>query len=322
MKTLALLSSDHWLPGIARAELNADSGVREWLVNGEWSLDAAISKGKAKFHPYSTHDFSQASLYDAIKLSSVAFESILSFGSQRAADDDRAHAWRLISAYYAAYFSANAIMRLAGHAFTNLTVVECAKINEWARLTQMGGVANSSLQHGAYYIRHSEAGYILADNVKNSGGVHIQFWISFGKFLDSLKSGIQSGARLSSDKNQALKELSGLRAGLSFQGAQNGSWLSEFRNSVNYRFEYGAWHPYEGSDSTYSEVSNIIKSSMAGELRTLPELKSGSSPVLLAANLSSALVGWLRASLLIIERSSGGRKKRLISQGPFAGIVA
>lgn len=143
MKNLALLSRDLWLPGMARGELEAVDGVRGWLVTGEWSLDAEISKGRAKFHPHNLKSYSQASLFDAIKLSSAALESIGSFGRPRASDDDRACAWRLISAYYAAYFSANAIMRLSGHAFTNLNVVECAKINEWARLTRMGGMSPS-----------------------------------------------------------------------------------------------------------------------------------------------------------------------------------
>lgn len=319
MRNLALLSRDLWLPGVARGELEALDGVRSWLVNGEWSLDSEISKGKARINPYNSKDFTQACLYDAIKLSSVAFESINSYGTPRASDDERACAWRLISAYYAAYFSANALMRLAGHSFTNLNVIECAKINEWARLTEMGGdEAKSSLQQGAFYVRPDGKGSVLIDGVKSGGGVHIQFWIAFGRFLDVLRSGIQGSARLSYEKANALKELSELRAGLSYANVKNGSWLSEFRNAVNYRFEYGAWYPYEGGGTTFSEVSNIIKLSMQEELRDLPEIKYGASPVILAANLSSALVAWLRSSLMVIEKTSTGRKKKMISQGPFA----
>lgn len=159
------------------------------------------------------------------------------------------------------------------------------------------------------------------DVIKGAGGVHIQFWIAFGKYLDELRIGIQAGGRLSHEKIRALNELSELRAGLSHANAKNGSWLSEFRNAVNYRFEYGAWHPYEGSGSTFSDVSRIINTSMEGEPRALPAVNSGISPVLLAASLSSALVGWLRTSLAVMEKNSTGRKKKMISQGPFANLA-
>ncbi|KQM86409.1 hypothetical protein ASE67_11355 [Sphingomonas sp. Leaf23] len=41
-----------------------------------------------------------------------------------------------------------------------------------------------------------------------------------------------------------VEKIAGIKSILCLEGANGGNWLSRFRNLVQYRQGYGAWHPY------------------------------------------------------------------------------
>jgi hypothetical protein len=116
----------------------------------------------------------------------------------------------------------------------------------------------------------------------------------------------------------ALDELADLVAGLKHSGTQNGAWLSEVRNAINYRFEYGVWYPYDSNALvTGTSVAAAMNDVMAGTL-PIPKANLALSDPERACRISGFLIGWLKSSLQTLEATSAGRKKDLITKGALA----
>ncbi|WP_394696161.1 hypothetical protein [Pseudoxanthomonas japonensis] len=324
MKSLSVLSREMWLSGVTRKQASSELGVRDWLVDGDWVFDDRIGKNRARISANAYDGFAQASVNDALRLSIASLESAGSFLSVPKGMDERRCAWVVISIYYAAFFAANALMRFSGYSCTNLNSVECASINEMARLTGFEGSSSKHvLGQGLYFVRPigTTGSSIGIDALNGAGGVHIQFWIGFKRFLDDLKISIKASSRLSAEKAAALKELSSLGSGLSFGGSANGSWLSEIRNSVNYRFDYGSWYPYEGSSVEVGDLLKILRAARDG-LASIPEPESAVPEMKRATYVAAALLVWLKDSLETIASTSSGKKKTLVSDGALAMLSA
>ena len=324
MKSLPRMAREMWLPGLTRKSFTSTEGVREWIMRCDWIFAENLKKNKARIIPSVHDEYAQSSLRDAVSLAVAAFESAASFSVGGKISDDRQCAWRSISLYYAAYFSANSIMRLAGYACTNISAIECASINEFARLVGAGGDGESKkIGNGIYYIRPgvSPGDPISLDILKGSGGVHIQFWVGFSRFLGDLRASIIKSASVKFEKESALSELDQLLAALSFGSSTNGAWLSEVRNSINYRFSYGAWFPYDGSEVTLRDISGIMKAVSTGEGVAVPAVVTKMPEIIRAAHLSAVLIYWLKDSLDVISGASSGKKKKFIDDGAL-GMLA
>lgn len=315
---LPLFSRQLWLPGSTRRTFRFEGGLREWILAARWSPNSGITKKKVSLSPHGLEELADASVNDALRLSIASFESAAV--SHRPADP-RSCAWQFIAYYYAGYFAANALMRLCGYACTNLSALECAEINQQALLYGVGGTSEANkLAAGLYYSRFDPKGDELVhlSLVGGKGGVHIQFWIAFMRFLQDLKKSIKNDRSLPTvDRNAALAELDELVHGLQREGTDTGAWLSEVRNAVNYRFDYGLWYPYENNGTTNATVKNAISSAINGNA-VLPKANQTLSDPERAARLSAFLMAWLRASLLTLETTSRGNKKALISDGSLA----
>lgn len=318
MINLALLSRELWLPGINRRAIDSEVGIREWISGGQWTFAELLRKNKAKITAHVFDEYAQASLVDAITLSIAASESASAYSRPVAGIDDRSCAWRLISVYYAAYFAANALMRICGYACTNISALECASVNEMAILTGFKGAAdNHKLTQGIYFIRPVSIpdGVVSVDMLNGGGGVHIQFWIGFKRFLEDLRISINASDRLKHEKKSAQSELTSLIDGLTYANSANGSWLSEVRNSINYRFEFGSWYPYSKSRANGSEIEAILRDSVRNGRVAIPPPGALVPEVLRATHISAALLFWLSEWLRIVDAGSSGRKKSLLSNG-------
>lgn len=312
---LDLFSRQLWLPGVARGKIRYKGGVREWIRSGEWSLNANLTKKRAQISLYTVDDFVDATLSDAIRQSIAAFESARAVECYFA--EPKSYAWQFISYYYAGYFAANALMRLCGYGCTNLYQIECAEINQQALLYGVGGTNESNkITPGVYFTSISLQGtpYWSLSQVGGKGGVHIQFWIAFLHFLDDLDKYIKTSSLPKSDRDAARGELSNLISGLKHSSTQNGSWLSEVRNAMNYRLEYGTWFPYEGSVTDGIAIRDTLSAMLAGNMQ-LPKRGQSIPDPTRAVRLSGYLLSWLKTSLVTLEASSSGKTKELISNG-------
>jgi len=313
--SLSTRSRDCWLPGVLRRQPGFSGGLRDWLASCQWDPEAGMTKKKVSMAIHSTDAFADACVNDAIRLASVAFESAAA--REPRAGNASACAWQFIKYYYAGYFAANALMRLCGHASTNLGAVDCTSINEQAALYSVGGHDDrNKLAPGVFNVQFNggRTPHVMLWSASGKGGAHVQFWSGFQKFLVSLRQDIRASTAPPAERDAALAELAALTAELQRDGNSNGAWLSEMRNSVNYRFEHGLWYPYENSSA---DAETLLDAFSRGAARSTPIVGMATalpSPIR-AARSCAFLLSWLKDSMEIIEGVSRGRKKTLIARG-------
>jgi hypothetical protein len=264
---------------------------------------------------HGTDAFVDACVMDSINLSIAAFESAST--REVKPQDHRSCAWQFIRYYYAAYFAANALMRISGYGLTNLASLECTAVNEHADLYGVGGRdEKSKIFPGAFAVRYnaSKTPAVTLRTSTGKGGVHIQFWLAFLDFLNFLETDIKTGTSPLSDRRQAIAELSALRTELKNSNNQSGAWLSELRNAVNYRFELGVWFPYDNCSVDGETLRVAFSKGAKGE--TLIVGMNPTLPQIVRASRScSFLLNWLHQSMSTIAATSKGKKHALISNG-------
>ncbi len=112
----------------------------------------------------------------------------------------------------------------------------------------------------------------------------------------------------------ALKEITALTAELQRMGAQQGSRLSELRNAVNYRFEYGLWFPYENCDVERAKLIDVFHKEATGAT-TIVTMGQATPEIVRATRTCAYLLAWLCDSMKVIENSAKGSKKKAIADG-------
>lgn len=316
--SLPTRSRDSWLPGVVRRQPAFPGGLRDWLRGCDWSPESGMTNRRVSMAVHSIDPFVDSCVNDAIRLANAAFESAAA--KEVASLAPHACAWQFIRYYYSAYFAANALMRLCGYACTNLTVIDCTSINEQAMLYGVGGLGDrDKIAPGLYYARFdsSKTPTVTLRASSSKGGVHIQFWVGFLAFLGSLKHDINKSSAPKVDQLAALTELAALTAELQRSGTQQGSWLSEMRNAVNYRFEHGLWFPYDDAQADRTTLLAALKNGAAMKASIIN--MSASTPETVRATRSCAyLLAWLHDSMKIIENVAKGKKKQLIADGALA----
>ncbi len=315
---LPIFSRQLWSSVTTRSKIQFQGGVKDWILTGAWSVSAPVTKKNAALSVHDSDQLSEAIVNDVLRMASAAFESARAVGV--CGIEPRSYAWQFISYYYAGYFAANALMRLCGHSCTNLSAQECSEINEIASLCGLGGIDDKTkIAPGVYYstINRGGTATLSFSAINSKGGVHIQFWTGFLKFLLELKKTIISSALPKSDREGAIAELNELIDGLKHSGSQTGAWLSEVRNAMNYRLEYGAWFPYTDTIIDGNDLRKILKASIDGTI-ALPKSSQFLIAPERATRITAFLLSWLRISLVTLANSSTGQKRKIISRGPLA----
>lgn len=307
-----------WVPGVLRATPAYAGSVRDWLVHSAWAPSSLITPKKAVLDVHDHAELVDALVNDFISLSTAAFESAISV-EVRGKEPDGC-AWQVVSYYYSAYFAANAIMRLAGFICTNLEADVCAEINERALLYGYGGLdERSKVAPAVFYglFSSSRSPSLFFQSLSGvRGGVHIQFWAGFQRFLDAVASELKSSPLPTTDKKVAKKEIQDLRDALTRSNRPNGSWLSEVRNAVNYRFEGGVWYPYRsGVDGNV--LRSQLRTGVAGQSGLLAATSSDHDCKRLVS-VSAFLLRWIKSSLEVVDVNARQGKRRRIREGPLA----
>lgn len=319
---LHLFSRQLWPSAATRGKIGFSGGIHDWLATGSWSISDAVVRKKANIALHDYDQFNDACINDAFRLGSAAFESAHAVDVCK--EDSRSFAWQFIAYYYSGYFAANALMRLCGYACTNINAMDCAEINQCASLYGLGGTEEKNkIVPGVYYstTTRSPADTWTLSAISSKGGVHIQFWTGFLKFLLELERYIKDSPNAKSDKDAAGLEIRMLIEGLKFSNTNSGAWLSEVRNAINYRLEYGAWFPYADAENNGVDLKNIILSAMDGRI-ALPQ-NAGSIPApIRASKISAFMLAWLKESLVTLSAATSKEKKRMLEEGPLKVAAA
>jgi hypothetical protein len=309
--SIVIRSRESWLASTLRPSFKSHVGLREWVKAEDWTPLAGVTKKRLYGTVHSPETFGEACVRDAIRLGIAAFESAAFVDAPAA--DERSCAWQFIKYYYAAYFAANGLMRLSGHASINLTAMDCASINAWTLAHGVGGSDDRNKLVAGLYQLTLESSRTPTFAIRlhgGKGGVHIQFWSGFLSYLAALRSDVKRSPAPRVEREAALADLDLLESELKQGGLTQASWLSEMRNAVNYRFEHAAWFPYSVQQVDKRHLRDSFKVHALGADRFTAGKAAG--PELVRATRSCGyIVGWLRNSLQTVAGQCKGEKATL-----------
>lgn len=124
----------------------------------------------------SADDFLYAMAADCSRLSSASFETIISV---RGNNDESHAAWSLIKLYYAAFYAANALIRIFGESHSHFDRTHIKRLKEIASAT---GSPMPDVEGGAYHCKiQTDMTSLTCERARGArGGLHESFWNIFG----------------------------------------------------------------------------------------------------------------------------------------------
>jgi len=297
-------------------------GVRDWILSASYRLEQTPKKRDTSLIVDTSTEVVEALAFDIARYSSAAIET--SQHLQSYVDRPMASGWVVIRSYYAAYFAANALMRLFGYFCTNLEQKHVTAIHEMANLYQipLPTTEKTKLGPGTYAGRYSAAdGQVSFRSLHTiGGGAHKQFWFAFKEFLDSFDSEIRACTLSKSQQTAARDSINSLTNALCYQNNPNGSWLSEIRNAVNYRLEYGAWYPYaDGIVRTEDLVAAMSNAFVDTPRLKITDLRA--HDLARSTDGCAYLLSWMLASITRLADQSSGGSTHFLRTGPLALLI-
>lgn len=281
--SLSSILSQFWLKDIYQLSDKGQTSLKDWIKTKRFAVVCAIDDQSFEIIDYKPEKKSNPSALgsfgsDINRFSSAAFESI-DFGKEEHTFK-KSLSWNFIRSYYAAFFGAHALLRIFGESVSSLDRDTLSKIEEMAELYGMRPIDISdptklvSLKKGMYLIsivdngtHHSLKGRLL--DSKRNGGSHELMWAQFNNLLSDLQLKLLSGTAsgITSDLVSASDSIASIRSSINNAGYNNGNWLSNVRNNINYSHNYDVWYPFGKTDSYYEKLSKISLFDWHGELK-------------------------------------------------------
>lgn len=247
--TLETALRPFWLPNLNEVT-STSSGFKEWLASGNYGMHSPIAPDRFELFvglgPAAA--ILQAYATDCDKFVSAAFESMVAV--PRSPPLPKSVAWLMISHYYAAFFAANAILRMLG---TSCTQIETIEANSVLNVAHVWGQNPGAvlLNRGQYSCTFDHTRQMITCSlVRTTAGVHEGLWRLFRERMEWISNQIlASSSNISIEAQRAAAKLYDLCQNLSRPPCGTGNWLSYVRNRINYRQEYDAWFPYGRNDA-------------------------------------------------------------------------
>lgn len=305
---------EKWITGINAISSFSTRGLAETLLTKSYMLEDVTSNTSLVFRvPQQNLDLPQSFAFEAARFSTAAFESLLD--AKPDPKYEKSLGWPLIRTYYAAFFAAHALLRICGESITFLTTKQTSKLNQFAEI-YTGQISNFS--NGIFHFKISDKSQkIQVVQLSRGGGSHEDFWKIFYKFLIDVEDVLAERFSSSSDAIAAIKTSQSLRKSLSRENCTQGSWLSQSRNSINYRQEYGIWFPYTIDRSKAMAIARTFDNWQLEESEWETAISTADFAEAHLSN-SHAIAALLTCSLKDLARRNISRRRSFVDQIPFA----
>lgn len=216
--------------------------LSQWVNSPSASLTSPVAAG----YPQTLQSLpSLRPLYafEAARFASAALESYSTARARWNDPEDRdGLAWKLVSLYYSAYYSAHAILRLSGVTVTH--------IESWSRLEaefktlyQSTGTPSLGLEGGYHVLTLDGSGtslLITKAKVDAKHGSHTALWREFKQLADTSYANNTLNTSLHQAAVGAYSQK--LTAMLLIDGTQcSWPWMPVIRNHINYRLPDQIW---------------------------------------------------------------------------------
>ena len=177
-----------------------------------------------------------------------------------------------------------------GQSCTQFESNEVASIRLVAK--RYGQTGGGNLKTGTYLCTlDAKKSIVTCTQIAQTGAVHQSFW---GVFADAVEDWSQNVLKLanqtSENKQEIAEKLSKLRGNLRTGPYNDATWLSQIRNAVNYRQDYGCWYPYRIEKPNHKKLRQQLKLWATDPLRIDQSVSS-----------ESDLIGFNNTCLFIIS---------------------
>ena len=261
-----------WLPGISNATGGPYASLREWFSAGSYQISSPTQNDSFVLDVLQS-DVSQlisGFAADINRLATAAFESVVLISRSRRFP--KSTAWLLVNSYYAAFFSAHAILRALGLGCSQLGPLQVTRINDVAALY---GADGAPVSRGLYRCTFDASGPRLTCQRVDISGVHEGFWYVFHQRLVDLSNEVLLDQNLPRPTKQYVSgKLADLVSVLETENAPHGNWLSQVRNKVTYNQQLGVWYPYPGRTNPADDLFRQTSAWLRSPLELTFQLKS------------------------------------------------
>lgn len=305
---------EKWITGINAISSVSAIGLAETLLTKAYMLEEAIPSTSLLFKiPNQDLDLPQSFAFEAARFSSATFESLLD--ARPSSTNEESLGWPLIRTYYAAFFAAHALLRICGESVTFLTTNQTNKLNQVAQIYTN---QSSSFSNGIFHFKITDSSQkIQLTQLSRGGGSHEDFWKIFYKFLIEVENVLAQKFSSSPDAITAIKTSQALRKSLSRENCSQGSWLSQSRNSINYRHEYGIWFPYKINRQKASSIARGFDNWQLEDSDWEAKISSADLAEAHQSN-SHAIAALLTCSLKDLAKRNTCQGKSFVDKLPFA----
>jgi hypothetical protein len=239
------------MSGIYNAKAEDHIDFKAWISRGEYKFVASNQKCLELFVT-NRELLVDSYMFDCARMACAAMESVECVSE--IGGFPKSTAWAAIKMYYAAFFSAHAIMRIFGRACSHL---EDGNIKLLREYSDVYGINVPFCGSGYYRSKYDQAKNLLC--LEQLGETHKDTWKSFRDTIKGLSSDVLLVAGQKTKKQQLSATLDQLVYQLENRGSrQAGNWLSVYRNNLNYRQDYGAWYPYKKDSIHYHDIEKYI----------------------------------------------------------------
>lgn len=262
------------LPKITSASAYKGETLGQWVAKGSYYVDSVSDSERFNLQVGNVDDLLPVFATSADRMLSACFETVLSITAESATS--RSSAWLLLRLYYAAFYAAHALLRLAGQTCSQLDIAQATAVIESASAYGVAGDVQK-INQGYYHVTFDWQS--LSINFAHAGknGSHELLWKCYSDLLANFVARAPQELLILQQSIQFVETLKQLRAVLCRNGLNGGNWLSYMRNTINYRHSHGVWFPYSQRKRSSSAMYEKLLSGFLAD-PDLPSLtlKAGS----------------------------------------------
>lgn len=231
-----------WASGLNRVKTPTIGGVESWLITGTYAWLPNPTGGMLLDISTNTDALADSIASEVSRFACAAYESLLD--AEPGVHTDRALGWALVRYYYATFYAAHALLRIAGQSVTMISPQTASRLNAIGG-QYLGMSPGMTTGLHLMQIDPQNSSRVSINKIgSGSGGSHEEMWKLFLALVVEIEGQLILTQGQSQDALLAVQTLTELRKQLCRRGKNNGAWLSSVRNDLNYRHDHGVWYPY------------------------------------------------------------------------------
>lgn len=225
-----------WLEDLHDVKTAPNQCLKDYLKSEthKFELESSSKVSNPLIRFFVPSEINECVVHDVLRFSKGAFQSI---DKQLDKNISKNISWGIIKSYYSSFFSAHALMRLCGlyYSYFDLDLVN--------NVNSVSPKRAFNLSTGVYLIKVDQSLNQLSLTPLGKKSTHDGLWSQFNDFIDDLTTLLTK--EYESAANDFVDQWSTVA---SILGANNAgsSFMTIFRNDVNYLNSLKYWYPFQG----------------------------------------------------------------------------